>query len=69
MSCIEIQINGEAESISSGASLSDIIHQFGLPELGCVFSINNVVIPRSNWNTTQVNQGDAISLFQAFAGG
>ncbi|USD41118.1 sulfur carrier protein ThiS [Vibrio sp. SCSIO 43135] len=69
MSCIEIQINGEAESILSGASLSDIIQQFGLPELGCVFSINNVVIPRSNWNTTQVNQGDAISLFQAFAGG
>ncbi|MEO0890920.1 MAG: sulfur carrier protein ThiS, partial [Pseudomonadota bacterium] len=51
------------------ANLQQIISQFALPEMGCVFAINNNVVPRSEWASTVLSQGDSISLFQAIAGG
>lgn len=69
MSSISIKINEQLETVSSTSTLADIIHMLSLPELGCVFAINNVVIPKSKWTSQQLNDGDAISLFQAIAGG
>ncbi|OTW28190.1 thiamine biosynthesis protein ThiS, partial [Vibrio parahaemolyticus] len=51
------------------ANLQQIITQFSLPEMGCVFAINNQVVPRSEWASTVLSEGDSISLFQAIAGG
>jgi sulfur carrier protein len=69
MSSITIKINDQLETVSAPSSLADIISSLSLPEMGCVFAINNVVVPRSAWTNTNVNEGDAISLFQAIAGG
>ncbi|NOI78255.1 sulfur carrier protein ThiS [Vibrio coralliilyticus] len=69
MSEIHIIINEQSQRVSVGASLENIIQQFSLPEVGCVFAINNAVVPRSEWSTTFLNERDAISLFQAIAGG
>ncbi|NOI93242.1 sulfur carrier protein ThiS [Vibrio splendidus] len=69
MSHITISINEQSEQVAHSSSLADIIQVLALPDLGCVFAINNTVIPRSQWQQTVVNEGDAISLFQAIAGG
>ncbi|TKF94716.1 sulfur carrier protein ThiS [Vibrio lentus] len=69
MSHITISINEQSEQVAHSSSLADIIQVLALPDLGCVFAINNTVVPRSQWQQTVVNEGDAISLFQAIAGG
>lgn len=69
MSNITISINEQPEQVAQSSSLADIIHSLSLPDLGCVFAINNAVVPRSQWKQTIVNEGDSISLFQAIAGG
>ena len=69
MSHITISTNEQSEQVAHSSSLADIIQVLALPDLGCVFAINNAVVPRSQWQQTVVNEGDAISLFQAIAGG
>ncbi|MDR9826938.1 sulfur carrier protein ThiS [Vibrio sp. FNV 38] len=69
MNTITIQINEQSHQVNAESSLEDIISQFLLPSMGCVFSINNNVISRDKWQATVLNEGDAISLFQAIAGG
>ncbi|MDN3662016.1 sulfur carrier protein ThiS [Vibrio astriarenae] len=69
MNTITIMINDQAHQVEAKSSLEDIITQFSLPSMGCVFSINNHVISRDKWPSTHLNEGDAISLFQAIAGG
>ena len=64
-----IQINRNPQQVSCGANLEQIIAQFDLPKQGCVFAINNQVVPRSAWTETLLSDGDDISLFQAIAGG
>lgn len=66
---ITIIINEQSQQIVNQSDLQKIIHQFELPEMGCVFAINNTVIPRSDWGSTLLSEGDSISLFQAIAGG
>ncbi|MFA0381848.1 sulfur carrier protein ThiS [Vibrio sp. 10N.222.54.A3] len=69
MSNITISINEQPEQVAQSSSLADIIQALSLPDQGCVFAINNAVVPRSQWQQRVVNEGDAISLFQAIAGG
>ncbi len=66
---ITIVINDQSHQVASKSNLQQIISQFALPEMGCVFAINNNVVPRSEWASTVLSQGDSISLFQAIAGG
>lgn len=69
MDIIQVVINEQAHTVPRNSSLAQIIEQLSLPEMGCVFAINNNVVPRSEWSSTHINDGDAISLFQAIAGG
>lgn len=66
---ITIVINEQPHQVASDTNLQQIISQFTLPDMGCVFAINNHVVPRSEWGNTCLSQGDSISLFQAIAGG
>ncbi|KLN63402.1 MULTISPECIES: sulfur carrier protein ThiS [Vibrio] len=66
---ITIVINDQSHQVASASNLQQIIRQFELPEMGCVFAINNNVVPHSEWASTVLSQGDSISLFQAIAGG
>ncbi|NOH81527.1 sulfur carrier protein ThiS [Vibrio sp. RE86] len=64
-----ITINEQQQQVAEKTSLKQIVEQFELPDMGCVFAINNNVVPRSEWENTILSEGDAISLFQAIAGG
>ncbi len=69
MPSIEIMINRTAHVVDANINLQQIICQFELPDQSCVFAINNQVIPKSEWQSTVLAAGDAISLFQVIAGG
>ena len=69
MSSISIKINEQLQQVSTDTNLEQIIEAFSLPAVGCVFAINNQVVPKSEWNKTTLSEGDSISLFQAIAGG
>lgn len=69
MSSIQIKINDQLQCVDAECSLEQVITVFSLPDVGCVFAINNQVVPKSEWSSTLLNEGDSISLFQAIAGG
>ncbi|EKO3444338.1 sulfur carrier protein ThiS [Vibrio fluvialis] len=66
---ITIHINTQPHSPQAGSTLANVQTQLELPVQGCVFAINDQVIPRGLWHQTVLNDGDHISLFQAIAGG
>ncbi len=66
---VTVTINEKPHQVERCTNLQQIIIQFSLSEVGCVFAINNQVVPRSEWESTVLSEGDSISLFQAIAGG
>ncbi len=66
---LNILINNKCHLFDKEMTLSEIIETMAQPKVGCVFTINNTIIPKSQWPSYQLNNGDQISLFQAIAGG
>ncbi|MFH4667059.1 sulfur carrier protein ThiS [Vibrio cidicii] len=69
MESIAIVFNGLPQQVAAGKTLQQMINELSLPSQGCVFAVNNQVVPRSEWQIRVLCEGDSISLFQAIAGG
>lgn len=66
---MNITVNDELYSLDMPVTISQLLIQLKQPSMGVALAINDIIIPRENWNTQMINEGDTILLFQAIAGG
>jgi len=65
-------VNGEARTLASDMTVSDLLHAEGLhPEKvkGVAVALNNTVIRRAEWSRALVNDGDRVEIVTAQQGG
>ena len=66
---MKIQVNEQAFDVSENTNIEQLLLQLDKPLVGSAVAVNQEVISRSEWTHYIINEGDAISLFQAIAGG
>ena len=66
---MNITVNDERYSLDMPVTISQLLIELKQPSMGVALAINDIIIPRENWNTQLINEGDTILLFQAIAGG
>lgn len=66
---MKIKINGEINSFSSSLSLSQLFKELKLADLRFAVAINREVIPRSEYESTLLKEGDEVEIVQAVGGG
>ncbi|OAT31456.1 sulfur carrier protein ThiS [Proteus myxofaciens] len=66
---MNITVNDEKYSLDMPVTISQLLIQLEQPSIGVALAINETIIPRENWETYLINDGDTILLFQAIAGG
>lgn len=66
---MNITVNDERYSLDMPVTISQLLIELKQPSMGVALAINDIIIPRENWNTPMINEGDTILLFQAIAGG
>ena len=66
---MNITENDERYSLDMPVTISQLLIELKQPSMGVALAINDIIIPRENWNTQMINEGDTILLFQAIAGG
>jgi sulfur carrier protein len=74
---VRITVNGESYSLNTGNTLADLLNQMqttvranGRSPLQCVsIAINQHIVPRSEIERTNLNEGDRIELVRAVGGG
>ena len=66
---MNITVNDERYSLDMPVTISQLRIELKQPSIGVALAINDIIIPRENWNTQMINEGDTILLFQAIAGG
>ncbi len=66
---MNITINDEQYSLDMPVTLCQLLIQLEQPSIGVALAINETIVPRENWETHFINDGDTILLFQAIAGG
>ncbi|WP_368876198.1 sulfur carrier protein ThiS, partial [Proteus mirabilis] len=65
---MNITVNDERYSLDMPVTISQLLIELKQPSMGVALAINDIIIPRENWNTQMINEGDTILLFQAIAG-
>ena len=66
---ITVSVNHNSKTIVENASLSSLLLELNISTDGVAVAINNQVITKKDWESTQLNQNDTITIIQATQGG
>jgi thiamine biosynthesis protein ThiS len=66
---LRVYVNGESRDLPAPISLAELINQLGLPAARIAVELNRVVVRRSDWNTTTVQDEDRIEIVHFVGGG
>ena len=65
---MKIKINDKETNVKA-TSLQELAQELTLPEKGIAVAVNNRMVPRSNWQLTELHDGDKIVIIKAVCGG
>ena len=67
---MNISLNDEPREVSDDCNLDEALSALGLPSTnGCAVALNEEVVPRENWMSRKLVNGDRILIVQATQGG
>jgi len=66
---IQLVINGEDTSLESVTTVSNLIEYLDLEHGKLAIEINQEIVPRSQFDTYCLTEGDIIEIVQAIGGG
>jgi sulfur carrier protein len=66
---VKARINGETRDLPAGMTVSALLDLLGAPRSGIAVARNDRVVRRSEYETFELSEGDAIEIIKAVAGG
>ena len=67
---MKVKINKIEHELSDGFNVSQVLEQVpNLPQSGIAVAVNGDVVPKTDWQSLIVKDGDAITVIRAFYGG
>ncbi|SHL97511.1 sulfur carrier protein ThiS [Streptomyces yunnanensis] len=64
-----VSVNGEARRIPGGLTLDRLVATLSQAPAGVAAAVNETVVPRSQWPTTALDDGDRVEVLTAVQGG
>ena len=66
---MKLQINGEVREFSSPLSLASLLEQMALKADRVAVELNRNIVPREQWATTGLQEGDELEIVHFVGGG
>ena len=68
---MNVLLNGESRELADGASVSAAVDASGAPDpsRGVAVAVDGEVVPRSEWESTPLREGQRVEVLQAVQGG
>lgn len=66
---MKITVNGTVAEVPEGTSVGDLVRQRIDDRRRVAVARNGEVVPRAEWDTTQLAESDAVEVLAAVAGG
>jgi sulfur carrier protein len=66
---VQITVNGQPRQADDDTTLTDIVQLVSDRDTGIAVALNNVVVPRSGWAATVLNDDDRVDVVTAVQGG
>ena len=69
MSRVQVLVNGIARQVTPGASLADLVAELSPSTAGVAVAVDALVVPRGDWPTSRLADGDRVEIVTAMQGG
>jgi sulfur carrier protein len=66
---MEIRVNGDAMTLPDHSSLAALLNQLSLRNARIAVELNREIVPRSEYPTCTLQEGDRVEIVQAIGGG
>lgn len=66
---MNVFVNGERQEIAAGTALDTLVATLTAAPSGVAAALNETVVPRAQWPSTRVLEGDRIEVLTAVQGG
>jgi sulfur carrier protein len=66
---VTISVNGEPREIQHGTALDTVVRSLTAAPSGVAAALNETVVPRSQWPSTPLSEGDRVEVLTAVQGG
>jgi sulfur carrier protein len=66
---LQIRVNGEPRTLGAGVCLADLIETLGLGGRKLAVAVNREVVPRGQYRTRRLDEGDRVEILEAVGGG
>ena len=65
---MEITVNNKVLE-TQARTLEELAQELALPAKGVAVAVSNSMVPRTEWGTTPLHEGDAVIIIKAACGG
>jgi sulfur carrier protein len=66
---MNLRVNGESRAVSPGTTLDLLVATLTTAPSGVAAAVNEAVVPRGQWASTALGDGDRVELLTAVQGG
>lgn len=66
---MNISVNGEHREVSPGTALDTLVKSLTAAPRGVAAALNETVVPRAQWPSTALAEGDRVEVLTAVQGG
>ncbi|CAL9573413.1 sulfur carrier protein ThiS [Streptomyces pilosus] len=66
---MNISVNGEPRQFTPGTALDRVVKSLTAAPSGVAAALNETVVPRAQWPTTPLAEGDRVEVLTAVQGG
>ncbi|MEU6085956.1 sulfur carrier protein ThiS [Streptomyces sp. NPDC047085] len=66
---VTISVNGERREVAPGTALDSLVKTLTAAPSGVAAAVNETVVPRTQWATTALTEGDRVEVLTAVQGG
>lgn len=65
---MRIRVNNEPVEFK-GRTVAELIEQLNLPQTGVAVAVGMDIVPKSDWETTEIKQDEELMIIRAASGG
>ncbi|WP_164551714.1 sulfur carrier protein ThiS [Streptomyces sp. WAC 01529] len=66
---LSVSVNGEVRDVASGTTLDALVATLTAAHSGVAAALNETVVPRARWASTELAAGDRVEVLTAVQGG
>ncbi len=64
-----VRVNGEDYQLPEALTVGELVERVGLADQRIALEVNREIVPRSEYATTKLHEGDRVEIVRAIGGG